>query len=150
VDRFVIAALSCILLWSSAACVDEGPRARDVHDCGANDALACDRVAGELERLFAGGSDGADRLLAHKLASAALQLIRPRPTTTAKATTAEQQLLDDSLRKCAGNEDHACGRIARVLSGLFAGADVQLDASPDRQLARAFAKRLLSISWPVR
>jgi hypothetical protein len=145
-DSFLMTALYCTLTWTSAGCAQSIPLASSVRDCGAKDDLACGRVARQVEALFAGGSEGADRAIAHRLASAAVRVIRQEATTPAESTTPERRVLVESLRRCTANEREECNRVATVLSGLFTGGDAQLDSSPDGRLARAFANRLLSIT----
>lgn len=122
-NSLVIAALSCTVgLMSNIG----RPSTTTVHACSAGDAAACARVEAGLETVFAGGNQ-ADREVGHELASAAVQVIRDGSV--------------EAVRQCAIAETD-CDRVVRVLVGLFTGADAQLDASPDRLLARAIASRV--------
>jgi hypothetical protein len=93
--------------------------AQAIGGCRANDAAACERVEQRLADVFVAG-DGLskERPLAKNLATAAVTAIR------------------DDARFADAERD------ARVLERLFAGDDKQLDASPDRELARALAAKI--------
>jgi len=126
---------------SRGGATPSGVLARAVRGCRTNDLEACARVAGRLETLLFGGDNrvASDRALAHDLAEAAVMVIRDRAQK-------EGSPVEASLARCSRDEHGECERIAATLAQLFTGADAQLDASRDRELARAFAKRLVAVA----
>ena len=127
-------ALLCALGITSVAHAQANRLIGSVRGCEADDAASCDRLKRQLETLFAGSHNGADRLLGQKLASAAAKLLRD---------SAAPRAVVEPIARCATHDADACNRVANVLVGLFTGSDAQLDASRDRALARAFASQLV-------
>lgn len=141
----LVTALSCAVVSTSGACTHADPLARQLKGCARTNEVDCRQLVEGLEALFAGRSNRADRFVAHRLSSAALQIIRDE-ASTGKDVSSERGIVVDAVRQCAAGADDACNRIASVLTGLFTGADACLDASTDRLLARAMASRLVSIT----
>ena len=143
-SSWFIAALSCAVASAAGVCVQAHDVAPEVRACANDDAVACDRLAVALETSFAGAND-ADRALGHRLAAAAVRVVRSGAAATASKPSGEG-VVDVAVHACAAGDVAACGAIATVLVGLVTGADAQLDASPDRLLAHAFAKRMASLA----
>jgi hypothetical protein len=141
----LITALSCTVASTSRACTSMNPLARPLRGCATGNQVDCSHLTEGLEALFAGRSTSPDRLVAHKLSSAVLRLVRDEATTTSGDASPERRVLLVTIAQCRTGGDEACNRVANVLTGLFTGADAQLDTSADRLLAHAIASHLVAL-----
>lgn len=133
-SSLVIAALACAVASTSDVRVQRDV-ATQVRACAGGKRVACHRLAGTLETLFAGTNE-VDRELGRTLAAAAVRVVSGAGDAT---------VIGETTRACS-SKDAACDAVARVLVGLFTGADTRLDASADRALARALASRVTSLA----
>ena len=129
-----VTAMLCTVASAPTAHAQTSGLASSVRACRAGEAVACDTLEKQLERLFVGSNGETDRALGHKLAAAVTKVLHDH---------GGPRIIAEPIARCSANDLAACKRIATVLAGLFTGSDAQLDGSRDRVFARALANRLV-------